>query len=166
MTDLVVHPPGFIRFGELSLPCALGRSGITAGKHEGDGGTPVGRFALRRVFYRSDRIKAPQTCLPITAIAPQDGWCDDPNHPDYNRLVALPHPASCEKLWRDDALYDLFVVLGHNDDPPVPGLGSAIFLHVRKPDGGPTEGCVALSPADLQDVLAAITLDSVLEVRL
>jgi L,D-peptidoglycan transpeptidase YkuD (ErfK/YbiS/YcfS/YnhG family) len=46
------------------------------------------------------------------------------------------------------------VPLGYNDDPVVPGAGSAIFLHVARPDYAPTEGCVALAQADLLRVLA------------
>jgi L,D-peptidoglycan transpeptidase YkuD (ErfK/YbiS/YcfS/YnhG family) len=35
------------------------------------------------------------------------------------------------------------------------GRGSAIFLHLAREDGRPTEGCVALAPRDLNAVLAA-----------
>ena len=73
----------------------------------------------------------------------------------YNRFVRLPHEARCEALWRDDGVYDIVAVLGWNDAPPVPGRGSAIFLHVARPDGGPTEGCVALPLGELQAALAA-----------
>ena len=73
---------------------------------------------------------------------------------NYNRPVRLPYPASYEKLWRDDALYDVVVVLGYNDDPPVAGRGSAVFLHLALPDYGPTAGCVALSAGDLALVLS------------
>ena len=83
-----------------------------------------------------------------------DGWCDDPGHPAYNRPVRLPINASAEALWRDDALYDIIGVLGWNDDPVVPGRGSAIFLHVARPDYAPTEGCIALALDDLRRVLA------------
>ncbi len=107
------------------------------------------------MLYRPDRVSAPATSLDCAPLAADDGWCDDATHPDYNRPVRLPHPASCERMWRDDELYDVVVILGHNDDPPVPGLGSAIFLHVAKPDWQPTEGCVALAIADLLAVLAA-----------
>jgi L,D-peptidoglycan transpeptidase YkuD (ErfK/YbiS/YcfS/YnhG family) len=68
--------------------------------------------------------------------------------------VKLPYPASAERLWRDDALYDIVVVLGHNDDPVVDGAGSAIFMHLRRDDHGPTEGCVGLARDDLLDLLA------------
>ncbi len=54
-------------------------------------------------------------------------------------------------LWRADHVYDLIVPLGYNDDPVVPGKGSAIFMHVAKPDYAPTEGCVALALPDLLD---------------
>ena len=139
----------------LSLPdghtvlCALGRGGIIADKREGDGGTPAGLWPIRRVLYRPDRMARPKTDLPLAAIAPDDGWCDDPADPAYNRPVKLPYAASHEAMWREDGLYDLVGVLGHNDDPPEPGRGSAVFLHVARPDYAPTEGCVALALPDL-----------------
>lgn len=154
--DITVSALGTIAWNGKAKPCTLGRSGIRADKREGDGATPVGCFVLRRVLYRPDRLTAaPQTALPVAALGRQDGWCDDPAHPDYNRPVTLPHPASCEQLWREDGVYDVIVVLGHNDAPPVPGLGSAIFMHVAKPGYSPTEGCVALALPDLLDLLAA-----------
>ena len=135
------------------LRCALGRGGVRAGKREGDGATPAGSWPLRRLLYRADRLTPPRTALPATPITPDDGWCDDPAHPAYNRPVRLPFAAGHEKLWREDGLYDPLVVLGHNDSPPVAGLGSAVFLHIARPDYGPTEGCVALAPADLLAIL-------------
>lgn len=135
--------------------CALGRSGLRLRKCEGDGASPVGTWALRHVLYRADRIMRPRTALPVAAIRPDDGWCDDPADSRYNRPVALPYPASCETMWREDGLYDVVVVLGHNDDPPVPGAGSAIFWHIARPDYGPTEGCVAVSMTDMMRILPA-----------
>jgi L,D-peptidoglycan transpeptidase YkuD (ErfK/YbiS/YcfS/YnhG family) len=68
-------------------------------------------------------------------------------------------------MWREDGLYDLVVILGHNDDPPQPGLGSAIFLHLARESYAPTEGCVALSRPDLETVLALATPGATLEIR-
>ncbi|WP_207484892.1 L,D-transpeptidase family protein [Arenibaculum pallidiluteum] len=136
-----------------SFRCALGRGGIRTDKREGDGATPVGRFALRRVLFRSDRIAAPRTGLPVSPIGPADGWCDDPSHADYNRPVSLPFGASHEELWREDGVYDAIVVLGHNDEPVVPGAGSAVFMHVAKAGYEPTAGCVALALPDLLRLL-------------
>ncbi len=128
---------------------ALGRNGITDNKREGDGKTPVGSFPLRGLLYRADRLPRPVTGLDAAALRPESGWSDDPADPAYNRPVSLPHPFRHERLWREDALYDLIVPLGYNDHPPLPGLGSAIFLHVALPDYQPTEGCIAIAAADL-----------------
>lgn len=147
--DMVVTPDGRLTWRGGVMRCAIGRGGLTADKREGDGATPVGCWPLRRLFYRPDRLAPPLTCLEVRALDRNDGWCDDPLHADYNRLIRLPHPARHEFLWRDDGVYDLIVELGYNDGPPVPGRGSAIFLHVARPRYEPTEGCVALSLTDL-----------------
>jgi L,D-peptidoglycan transpeptidase YkuD (ErfK/YbiS/YcfS/YnhG family) len=141
------------RWGEQTWPCAVGRGAVGEKQGEGDGITPVGRWPMRRVLYRADRLGKVETALDCAAISPDDGWCDDPADPAYNRPVRLPYSASHEKMSRDDGLYDVVVVLGHNDDPVVPGAGSAIFLHVARSDYGPTEGCVALALPDLLAVL-------------
>jgi L,D-peptidoglycan transpeptidase YkuD (ErfK/YbiS/YcfS/YnhG family) len=141
-------------WGAVPRHCAVGRSGIGEKLREGDGLTPLGRWPLRRVFYRADRMEAPRTILPISEIALHDAWCDIPDDPNYNRLVRLPYASLDERLWREDSLYDLVVVVGFNDSPVVPGKGSAIFLHLARPDYGPTAGCVGLSREDL---LAAVT---------
>ena len=67
-------------------------------------------------------------------------------------------PRSFERLWREDALYDLIVPLGYNDDPIIPGKGSAIFLHVATADYASTEGCVALRKEDLLSVLKVASI--------
>jgi L,D-peptidoglycan transpeptidase YkuD (ErfK/YbiS/YcfS/YnhG family) len=152
--DLLVYASGEARWGQARLRCALGRSGISAGKREGDGATPVGAWPMRRVLYRADLLSPPQTRLPTSAIQSADGWCDDPADPAYNQPVTLPYRASAESLWREDAVYDVIVILGYNDAPVIPGRGSAVFLHLARPDYAPTQGCVALPLADLLHVLA------------
>ncbi len=107
------------------------------------------------MLYRADRGPAPACRVPVEPLAPDDGWCDDPAHRDYNRPVRLPHPARHERMWREDGAYDIVGVLGWNDAPVERGRGSAIFLHLARPDYAPTEGCVALSERDLRAVLAA-----------
>lgn len=154
--DLLVNASGFASWNGAKLRCAIGRSGISRAKQEGDGATPAGRFPLRFLLYRPDRETAPRTALPSRPIAPADGWCDAPSDPAYNRLVQLPYGASAETLWREDRMYDLIVPLGYNDLPVVPGKGSAIFLHLASPDFAPTAGCVALTRDDLLTVLAAV----------
>ncbi len=137
------------------MRCALGRGGVRADKQEGDGATPKGRWRMRALLFRPDRItRTPLTGLPLRALRPEDGWCDDAADPLYNRPVKLPFRARAEHLWREDEIYDLIVVLGYNDDPPVPGKGSAIFLHIARPDYRPTEGCIAVSQQDLLAIAA------------
>lgn len=133
--------------------CALGRSGVRRDKREGDGATPAGRYPIRRVLYRADRLTLPPLAFGSAPITSDDGWCDDPASPLYNLPVRHPFSGSAEHLWRDDALYDIVAILGHNDRPPIPGLGSAIFLHVAESDYAATAGCVALRQADLLDLL-------------
>lgn len=132
----------------------MGRGGIAVKGGEGDGISPLGCWPIRRVLFRADRLAPPETVFAVAPIAPDDGWCDAPDNALYNRPVRLPFAASHEEMWRTDALYDLVVVLGHNDDPVVPGAGSAVFLHVARPDYGPTAGCAALARADLLEFLA------------
>ncbi len=140
--------------GWIGLRCAIGRSGIRAGKREGDGASPRGIFTLRRVLYRADRVTRPVTGLPVRALREQDGWCDAAGDRNYNRTVTHPYPASAERLWREDGLYDIVVVLDHNERPRIQGRGSAIFMHVARAGCRPTEGCIALSLKDLRKVLA------------
>ena len=152
--DLIVSEHGFARFGDTTYRCAIGRGGIRSGKTEGDSASPRGSFSLLRAMYRDDRLDTPDTKLPCSPILEYDGWCDAPGDAAYNRPVTLPHPASCESLHRDDGLYDIVVVTDHNADPVVPGAGSAIFIHVAGgPDYPPTEGCIAFTLADLQEIL-------------
>ena len=136
--------------------CAVGRAGIAVKKREGDGVTPAGAWPLRRIFYRADRLVWPRCVLPISPLAPHDGWCEAPEDPDYNRLVRLPHRATAESMWRDDHLYDVVVIVGYNDEPVIAGLGSAIFIHLARADFSPTAGCVALARPDLIEALAQL----------
>jgi L,D-peptidoglycan transpeptidase YkuD (ErfK/YbiS/YcfS/YnhG family) len=152
--DLIVGADGWARFGDARVRCALGPAGLVHDKREGDGATPIGAWPCRWLYFRPDRLAAPPTGLRRVALSPGDGWCDAPLDPHYNRPVRLPYPASAEALWREDGVYDLIVPLGYNDAPVEPGRGSAIFLHLARPDYAPTQGCVALSRADLLIFLA------------
>jgi L,D-peptidoglycan transpeptidase YkuD (ErfK/YbiS/YcfS/YnhG family) len=151
----MLHSDGrFVLLGHV-FRAALGRTGVRREKREGDGATPAGPLPLRRVLYRADRVGALRCAVPTEPIAPHDGWCDDVNHADYNRMIQGPHEGHYEQLWRQDAIYDVIGVLGWNDAPVRRGCGSAIFLHLAHPDFRPTAGCIALALADLQQVLAA-----------
>lgn len=160
---------GTLQFAGRSYPCMVGKSGILSPKYEGDGGTPAGLFPLRSVRYRADRMATPpKTGLPIFKAASSDGWCDDPADLAYNHIVTMPHQTDAEPMWRDDHLYDVLAVIGYNDNPVVPGAGSAIFLHVMRPptdDHQYTAGCVAMEVQNLLEVLAACTPGTMIGIR-
>jgi L,D-peptidoglycan transpeptidase YkuD (ErfK/YbiS/YcfS/YnhG family) len=162
---IVTVEGGTIAFDGWSHPCQIGRGGFCAAfdKREGDGSTPRGRWPIRAVLLRPDRGFAPPRFLPWRWLRPDDGWSDDPADPAYNRAVRYPHLLSAERMWRGDGLYDAVIVLGHNDEPPVPGMGSAIFLHLRSER--PTEGCVAVDRDAMSRLLESLSAGSILDIR-
>jgi L,D-peptidoglycan transpeptidase YkuD (ErfK/YbiS/YcfS/YnhG family) len=158
-------PSGTLRAGPIVVRCALGRAGIRHDKREGDHATPAGAFRLLSVFYQTERVPRQAWLLPMRRIRPSDGWCDDPRSPLYNCRVGLPCRASHEKMWRDDRLYDLVIVLDYNIRPRRKYRGSAIFLHCAGPDYAPTEGCIALRPDDLRRLLPRLSRKTVLTIK-
>jgi L,D-peptidoglycan transpeptidase YkuD (ErfK/YbiS/YcfS/YnhG family) len=146
--------------------CAIGRSGVIdeAAKREGDGATPRGSYPVRYLYWRPDRLSRPQTGIEMFELSPTSGWCDDPADAAYNRPVSLPYPGRTEALWRDDHIYDVILVIGHNDDPPIAGRGSAIFFHIARPNYEATEGCVALAQDDLLTLLDKIRPQTVVRI--
>ncbi len=134
-------------------------------KREGDHASPIGTFSLLLGYYRPDRMRRWSSSLPLTPLRPGLGWCDDMASPAYNRLVSIPYPWSHERLWRDDHLYDVVIVLDYNYRRRRSGRGSAIFLHCARPDLAPTEGCIALRAEDLRRLLPRLAPDVVVTVR-
>ncbi len=155
---------GFVALGALRFACALGRGGCRAVKREGDGATPMGRWRIGAIHYRPDRLRRPRTALSVRAMGPADGWCDAAGDRNYNRLVRHPYPASAERLWRSDALYDVLTVLSYNERPRVRGRGSAIFMHVARAGYAPTEGCIALARGHLLRLIALLREGAVVQI--
>ena len=147
---------GVLRAGPLAIPVVLGRSGILANKREGDGGTPRGRFRLVRLWWRPDRLARPRTLLPVKRIWPGLGWCENPADRRYNRPFRKSANGPGDGLWRADHLYDLILELDHNTRPRVAGRGSAVFLHLARPDRSPTAGCVAFAGPDLKRLVSRL----------
>jgi L,D-peptidoglycan transpeptidase YkuD (ErfK/YbiS/YcfS/YnhG family) len=146
---------GSVEFGGFRAPCALGRSGVRVLKREGDGATPRGRYRLRRILYRPIGPR-PRAVLDLHAVRRNEGWCDETMDRNYNRPIKFPYRGSAERLWREDGLYDIVVVLGYNDVPRIRNRGSAIFMHVARAGLQPTEGCIALSASDLRRLVARL----------
>ncbi len=145
--------------------CAIGREGLTKNKIEGDLKTPVGDFRFKKIFYRADKLGEMVFNLPSQVIRKNSGWCDDPGHKQYNQFIKFPFDASAEKLYRDDNLYDLFFVIDYNTDPIVPSKGSAIFLHICKPNFEGTEGCIAIEKKNIIELSKKIDMESRLIIK-
>jgi L,D-peptidoglycan transpeptidase YkuD (ErfK/YbiS/YcfS/YnhG family) len=148
---------GLLLAGARAIPVVLGRAGIRANKQEGDGATPRGWFRLVRLWWRPDRGPRPATLLPARRIAPDLAWSEEPGDRRYNRLFRRSANEPGDRLWREDPLYDLIVELDHNTRPRVAGRGSAVFLHIARPDRSPTAGCVALAAKDLRRLVAVLS---------
>lgn len=161
-------PHGIMRFAtrEFDIRCGKGGAIVESEKREGDMKTPYGQYKLKQVFYRADKVEKPQTILPVTEITKDMGWCDDVNDPQYNRLIRKPYDASHEDMYRpDDDIYDIVVEITHNDNPPVPGHGSAVFLHLMRPAKTGTAGCLAFTHENLRYLLDNVTKDTVIDIR-
>jgi L,D-peptidoglycan transpeptidase YkuD (ErfK/YbiS/YcfS/YnhG family) len=163
---------GTLTFAGNTIACTIGRGGACPAdaKREGDGCTPLGSWPVRGVLLRPGRVSAPpRLAIPWRWTRSNDGWSDGIDDPAYNRPVILPHRFSHERLQRDDAAYDIIVVLGHNDAQPVPGMGSAIFWHLLVNDtnggGKPTEGCVAIARNAMENMLPLLTPSTIMNVR-
>jgi L,D-peptidoglycan transpeptidase YkuD (ErfK/YbiS/YcfS/YnhG family) len=156
---------GILLAGRHAVPVVLGRSGIRADKREGDGATPRGRFRLIRLWWRPDRLARPRTALPIRRIDRALAWCEDAADRRYNHAFRRSANEPGDRLWRDDRLYDLIIEIDHNTCPRVAGRGSAVFVHIARPDRSPTAGCVALAAADLRRLLGRLGPRTRIDIR-
>jgi len=157
-TILVRPAPGrksraIVQVGPLRLPAAIGRTGRTGLKREGDGATPIAAMRLLSGFSRGDRLSIPATTLPMRRIRPAMLWCDAPGHASYNRLVRAPFAPSHEDMQRADTLYDICLVLDWNVTSRRRNAGSAIFFHLIRPGYAPTAGCIAVARRDMLRIL-------------
>lgn len=146
-----------LHFGPFAIPAAIGRAGMSHCKREGDGASPVGSFRLKTTFFRNDRLSRILSPTGAQPLRPAMGWCDDPTSGRYNRPIPAGAKAGHERLWRDDAIYDVVIPTSHNERPRILGAGSAIFFHLARAGYAPTEGCVAISLADLRRLLPRLS---------
>ncbi|UWU20708.1 L,D-transpeptidase [Rhizobium sp. CB3060] len=159
VSTIVVRPaPGkstraLVQIGPLALPAAIGRSGRSVLKREGDGATPIAAMKLLYGFTRGDHVRFLRTSLPIRRIRKSMLWCDQPEDANYNRLVKAPFKPSHEEMLRHDGLYDICLVLDWNIRSRQRHRGSAIFFHLIRPGYEPTAGCVAVDLRDMRRIL-------------
>ena len=158
MNLLVKNNHLFIK--DKKLQCAIGRGGLKKNKVEGDLSTPIGAFKFNKIYYRADKLGETNFEIDSSIIQKNDGWCDDEKSKFYNQYIQFPFNESAEHLYREDDIYDIFCVLNYNTSPIIPGLGSAIFLHVARSNFAGTEGCIALDKEALLKIATNITYDS------
>jgi L,D-peptidoglycan transpeptidase YkuD (ErfK/YbiS/YcfS/YnhG family) len=70
--------------------------------------------------------------------------------------MRLDREQSGDRLRRDDHLYDFIVEIDHNSSPRIAGRGSAVFLHLARGNFAPTAGCVSMTKANMQRLLARL----------
>ena len=138
----------YLTFNNYKAKCSIGKRGIGLKKKEGDLITPKGKYKIKYILYRKDRVKI-RTKIKKIIITRKMGWCDDPNSKQYNKLVKLPTAYKHEKLYKKENIYDIIMVLNYNMNPIVKNKGSAIFIHVAKKNYKKTEGCVAVKKTHL-----------------
>ena len=161
--DLILKK-NFIYFRDYKIKCAIGKRGITNKKVEGDKCTPRGRFKLKYVFYRKERVKNIRSKLKIIPIKKNFGWCDDVRSKSYNKFIKFPFKYRAERFYLKQNVYDIIVVIDYNFNPIRKKKGSAIFLHIAKNNYSPTLGCIAVSKNDLKYLISIINKNTFLKI--
>ena len=145
----------YLVIDEFKFKCSVGKNGLKTKKKEGDNSTPKGNFKIGKVYYRSDRVRKPETRLKTKIIRKNMGWCNDPYSRNYNKEISLNKKNKGEKLFRSDGAYDILIVIEYNTKKIIPFKGSAIFIHLTE-NYSTTQGCIALNKNDLLILLKII----------
>ena len=154
----------YLVYKNYKAKCSIGKRGIGYKKKEGDLITPKGRYRIKYILYRKDKVKKIKTKIKKIIIKKNMAWCDDPNSKRYNKLIKLPSSFSYEKLYRNDNVYDIILVLNYNMKPIIKHKGSAIFIHVSKSNYKKTEGCVALKKTHLLKILKQLKKNTLVKI--
>ncbi len=131
---------------------ALPRSAGDPVKHEGDGRAPAGVFTLGPVFGYAASERTAMPYLQATG----DLICIDDSRADaYNRIVPVTSRQiirSFEWMRRSDGLYRIGIVVNHNEAAQK-GMGSCIFIHIRRAPGSGTAGCTSMAEKELDAII-------------
>jgi L,D-peptidoglycan transpeptidase YkuD (ErfK/YbiS/YcfS/YnhG family) len=151
-------------------PTLLGRNGLAWGigvhppqpglqKIEHDGRSPAGIFKIGLIMGSDPTLPAGSAWNQYHQITANDAWPDDPTVPEYNHLFTLqpgqPVPDWFKKhrMRLNDAAYHWLVVIEHNYPKAIPGMGSAIFFHIRRGEDVPSSGCTVMEPNVLEKII-------------
>lgn len=132
-------------------------------KREGDGRSPAGVFALGTAFgFAAQPFNGSR--LPYLTLTPSIECVDDVSSKYYNRVLdrstVSPDWNSSEHMLAVGEAYRWGIVVDHNggaaranENPPRPGGGSCIFLHIWSGPGRGTAGCTAMPEENLETLL-------------
>ena len=151
-------------YNNYKVKCSIGKRGIGRKTKEGDLITPKGKYTIKYILYRKDRVKKIQTKIKTIVIRNNMGWCDDPKSKNYNKLIKLPSTFGYEKLFKKENVYDIILVLNYNMNPVVKNKGSAIFIHVASRNFRKTEGCIAIKKNDLLKIIEQIKANTKIKI--
>ena len=145
---IVVKNKDTLIYDDFIFKCCVGKNGFSKKKIEGDKKTPIGKFSLECIYYRSDKKDKPNTKLKSLKIKKNMGWCNDiKSKKNYNKLIKKKAKLKYEKLFRHDYKYDYLLPIKYNWNKTRIGNGSAIFIHLTK-NYIPTAGCIGISEKD------------------
>ena len=126
-------------------------------KYEGDGKAPAGLFSLDTFFGYEKR----EFNFPYLQVGKDDICVDDSNSEEYNKLVKIDNTKnyqSFELMRRNDDLYELGILVGHNKKG-TKKRGSCIFLHIQRDQNSPTSGCTSMSKPELLKLMQWLDYD-------
>jgi L,D-peptidoglycan transpeptidase YkuD (ErfK/YbiS/YcfS/YnhG family) len=148
---------GRLHAGNITIPCLLGKNGLSYSKKEGDGTTPRGQYKIGQFYIRPENRLRMRSHHQLKVICQDLKWCDNPSHPLYNRPTSQNITGSYERLWRNDKRYDVIGIIDYNFTYRVNGRGSAIFFHLAENGSKYTEGCVAITANDMRRLLPRLS---------
>ena len=154
----------YLTYKNYKVKCTIGKRGIGYKKKEGDQITPLGRYKIKYILYRKDRVKKINSGIKTIEITKNMGWCNDPNSKQYNKIIKLPSAFSYEKLYRRENIYDIILVLNYNMNPAKKNKGSAIFIHIAKKNYKKTEGCVAIKKNEILKILKFLKSETIVKI--
>ena len=167
-----VNKKYYLRIGNKLFQCQIGEGGVEKNvkKTEGDKKTPIGKWYLKTIYYRPDKVIRPKLkTKEIFKITKNCGWCDDIISNKYNHYIKINNYKSLslnyEKLWREDNAYDIIIVTSHNLKPTIKNKGSAIFIHCSFSDKRNTAGCIALGKKDLVFLLKGLRRNTYIKIQ-
>ena len=174
---LIIHlgKKYFLKVGKKVFRCQIGLGGLkkTIDKKEGDNTTPTGKWYLKSIYYRSDKVVRPKlkkkNILKINRITKNCGWCDDIDSHYYNKYITINNIRTLninyERLWRQDNAYDIVIETSHNTEPIIKNKGSAIFIHCSFENFRTTAGCVALKKRDLMFLIKNLNSEAYIQIK-